>query len=69
MVWKLWREQKLKVKSWLFQKSWADNFRTQTAIEILRPRCTQLHIMEIHCGKFEKNPMEYVGGVAHTRNC
>ena len=40
MVWKLWPEQKFKVKSWSFQKSRADNFRSQTAIKILRPRCT-----------------------------
>ena len=43
MVWKLWPEQKLKVKSWLFQKSRADNFRTQTAIKILKLRCTTRH--------------------------
>ena len=66
MVWKLWPEQKYKVKSWPFQKSRADNSRTQTAIKILRPG---LHIMEIHCGKFKKIPMETIGGVAHTKNC
>ena len=43
MVWKLWPEQKFKVKSWLFQISRADNFRTQTAIKIQRPRCTTRH--------------------------
>ena len=42
-VWKLWPGQKFKVKSVLFQKSGADNFRTQTAIQILRPRCTTRH--------------------------
>ena len=30
MVWKLWPEQKFKVRTWLFQKSRTDNFRTQT---------------------------------------
>ena len=43
IVWKLWPGQKFKVKSVLFQKSGADNFRTQTAIQILRPRCTTRH--------------------------
>ena len=43
IVWKLWPGQKFKVKSVLFQKSGADNFRTQTAIQILRPRCTTIH--------------------------
>ena len=43
MAWKLWPEQKFKVKSWLFQKSGADNFRTQSVIKILRPRCTTRH--------------------------
>ena len=43
MVWKLWPEQKFKVKSWLFQKSRGDNFRTQTVIKILRPKCTTRH--------------------------
>ena len=66
MDWKLWPKQKFKVKSWLIQKSRADNFRTQTVITIPG---AQLHIMEIHCGKFQKVPMETVGGVAHTRNC
>ena len=40
MVCKLWPEQKFKMKSWLFQKSRADNFR---AIKLLRPRCTTRH--------------------------
>ena len=43
IVWKLWPGQKFKVKSVLFQKSGADNFRMQTAIQILRPRCTTRH--------------------------
>ena len=45
IVWKLWPGQKFEVKSVLFQKSGADtcNFRTQTAIQILRPRCTTRH--------------------------
>ena len=43
MVWKLWPEQKFKVNSWLFQKSWADNFRPQTVIQILGPWCTTRH--------------------------
>ena len=68
MVLKLWPEQKFKVKSWLFQKSRVDNFRTQTATKILRPRCTTRH-HENSFGKFQKIPMETVGGVAHTRNC
>ena len=28
----------------------------------------QLHIIEIHCGKFQIIPLETVGGVVHTRN-
>ena len=43
MVWTLWPEQKFKVKSWLFQKSRADNFRMQTATKIIRPMCTTTH--------------------------
>ena len=43
MVWKLWHEQKFKVKSWRFQKSRGDNFRMQTVIKTLRPRCTTTH--------------------------
>ena len=41
----------------------------QTAIQILRVTCTA--IMEIHCGKFEIDPIpvETVRGVAHTNNC
>ena len=67
MVWKLWPEQKFKVKSWLFQKSRADNFRRQTAIKILRPRCITRHHGD-SMWQVSKNPMETVGGVAHT-NC
>ena len=36
IVWKVWPEQIFKVKSWVFQKSRADNFRMQTATQILR---------------------------------
>ena len=36
MVWKLQPEQEFKVESLPFQKSRADNFKTQTAIKILR---------------------------------
>ena len=66
IVWKLWPGQKFKVKSVLSQKSGADNFRTQTAIQILRPRCTTRHQGD-SLWQFQIIPMETVGGVAHTR--
>ena len=68
MVWKLWREQKFKVKNWPVQKSRADNLRTQTAIKIPRPRCTTKHHGD-SLWQVKKIPMETVGGVPHTRNC
>ena len=43
IVWKLWPEQKFKVKSWLIQKSRADNYRRPTEIQILRVTCTTRH--------------------------
>ena len=54
-------------KKRLFQISRANSFRTQTAIKFQDPG-EHLDIMEIHCGKFQKIPIETVG-VAHTRNC
>ena len=66
VVWKLWPEQKFKMKSRLFHKSRADNFRAQKQSKF-QVSGTQLDIIEINSGKFPIIPMETVTKELHTQ--